>query len=102
MIEYFEDLNKKTESESKQNSDKHFTFNFNRPLKEGDIPKGTIHLTLGDRFNQPLKEDDIPISVTHLSLYGFNQPLTNWNVSNVTTATSFMIGKTPANYSAAG
>lgn len=31
----------------------------------------------------------------------FNQPLNNWNVSNVTNFTNFMLGKTPATFSTA-
>ena len=33
------------------------------------------------------------------SSFAFNQPIGNWNVSNVTNFTNFMLNKTAANYS---
>ncbi len=81
MIEYFEDLNKKT---FEQNLDKHLTLNLDRSLEEGDIPNSVIHLNLYG-FNQTLKEGDIPNSVTHLTFNCFNHPLKEDVISNSVT-----------------
>jgi surface protein len=46
----------------------------------------------------------LPVSASSIDTmfqyaYGFNQPLTNWNVGNITAAGSFMSGKSNTNYS---
>lgn len=66
----------------------HLTFywDFNQPLKPGDIPNSVTHLTFGRMFNQPLKPGVIPNSVTHLTFdYWFDKPLQPGDIPNSVT-----------------
>jgi surface protein len=82
--------------------------NFNGAIGNWNVSSVTDMLQTFDSataFNQPIGTWNVSNVTTMNEMFGnaiaFNQDIGNWNVSNVANFTSFMLGKTAPNYSAA-